>query len=101
MGSYFILNTTAARIARPAKLAQHQSDVRGHASCISQETTAFPVTQSSSLPWTQWGLGGMGASKPAVGASENGEGGAGWDETHPVLDDEHPESKHFAFQYFA
>lgn len=27
-----------------------------------------------------------------MGASESGEGGAGWDETQPVLDDEHLES---------
>lgn len=60
IGSYFILNTTAARIAGSAKLAQHQSDVRGHISCISQETTGFPMTQSSSLPRTQLGLGGTG-----------------------------------------
>lgn len=101
IGSYFILNTTAARIAGSAKLAQHQSDVRGHTSCISHETTDFPMTQSSSLPRTQWGLGGTGALKPAVGASERGEGGPGWDETHHLLDDEHPEKKLFAFQHFA
>lgn len=41
------------------------------------------------------------ALKPAVGASESGEGGPGWDETHHLLDDEHPEKKHFAFQHFA
>lgn len=44
IGSCFILNTIAARIAGPAKLAQHQSDVRGHVSCISQETIGFPMT---------------------------------------------------------
>ena len=40
----------------------------------------------------------MGASKPTVDGYESGEGEAGWDETHPVLDDEHPESKilHFS-----